>query len=128
MTFFKNIEDWFKKVFKNVPAWNVIALSALNVAAPLIETVLALADPAAAAVVTPIFTAIQADLGTVSQVLATGSTTNLASLLNSVKANLPALLTAAHITDVASVEKANAAVAAITSELEVILAAIPTAA
>jgi hypothetical protein len=126
VTFFESIGSWFKKVFKNVPAWNVIALSALNTVAPIFETVFGLVDPAAAAIVTPIITAIQTDLGTVSQLLASGNTVNLTTLLNAIKANFSTLISEAHISDPESVAKAQAAEATITSELEAILAAIPT--
>ena len=125
MSFFGKIENWFKKLFSHVPAWNVIALSALNVVAPLVETILDLADPAVGAIVTPIFTEIQADLGTLAQTFSAGSTTSVSALLNSILTNLPNLLTAAHITDPASVAKAQAAAATITSELQAILAALP---
>jgi hypothetical protein len=125
VTFFENIGSWFKKVFKSVPAWNVIALSALNAVAPVFETVFALVDPAAATIVTPIITQIQADLGTVSQLLASGQTVNLATLLIAIKTNFATLLQEAHITDAASVAKANAAETTITSELEALISAIP---
>jgi hypothetical protein len=125
MSLFSKIDNWFKKVFKKSTAWNVVALSALNVVAPLIETVLDLADPAAGAAVTPIFTEIQTDLGTVSQLLSSGNTSNLSALLNGIKSNFSALLTEAHITDPASVAKAQAAQATITSELEAIIGNIP---
>ena len=122
---FKSIESWFGKVFKNAPAWNVIALSTLNVVAPLIETVVSLAEPAFAPVVTGIFTQIQTDLGSASALLAAGNANGLTGLLNSIKSDFSTLLTEAHITDPASVAKAQAAEASITSELEAIIAAIP---
>jgi hypothetical protein len=127
MTFFKSIGAWFAKVFKKLPAWNVIALSALNVAAPLLEDVLKLADPAAEALVAPVLTRIQGGLGTVSGLLTGGSTKNLASELAAIKAEFPDLLTAANITDPASVSKANSILAVITAELDEIAAAIPAA-
>jgi hypothetical protein len=123
MTFFKSIGAWFAKVFKKLPAWNVIALSALNVAAPLLEDVLKLADPAAEALVAPVLTRIQGGLGTVTG----GSTKNLVSELAAIKAEFPDLLTAANITDPASVSKANSILAVITAELDEIAAAIPAA-
>lgn len=128
LSFFKKIEGWFATVFKNAPAWNVTALSALNIIAPLVETVVDLADPALGAVMTPIVTQVQAALGTTSQLLAAGNTSGLTGLLNSIQTNFSSLLTEAHITDPASVAKANAAATTLTSEIQAILAAIPAAA
>ena len=42
----EKIGSWFSKVFKHAPAWSVQALAALNVAAPIIEEVILVADPA----------------------------------------------------------------------------------
>jgi len=127
MSFFKNIETWFAKVFEDAPKWNVVALSALNIIAPIFETVFTLVDPAVAGIATPIITQIQTDLGTTSQLLASGNASGLTGLLNSIKANFATLLKEAHITDPASVSKANAAEATITSELEAIISSIPAA-
>lgn len=124
-TEFSKVKTWFAKVFKALPAWNVIAATALNVAAPLVETIVDLANPAAGAILTPILTKIQADFGTVASLLASGNTTNLATFLNAIKTNLPQLLVAAQITDPDSVAKSTAAVTTIASEIDAILAAIP---
>lgn len=125
VTEFEKVKAWFSKVFKKLPAWNVIALSALNTAAPLVETIVDLADPAVGAVITPIVTAIQADFGTVASLVSSANTTNLTTFIAAIKTNLGTLLTEAHITDTTSVAKAEAAFTDITSELEAILAAIP---
>jgi hypothetical protein len=125
VTFFQSIGNWFKKVFKNVPAWNVVALSTLNTVAPLFETVFALVDPGLAAIATPIITEIQTDLGTVSQLLTSANTANLTTLLNAIKANFSTLASEAHITNPTSLAQAQAAEATITSELEAIIAAVP---
>lgn len=124
-TEFSKVKTWFSKVFKTLPAWNVVAATALNVAAPLVETIVDLADPAAGAVLTPVLTKIQADFGTVASLLASGNTTNVSTFLNAIKTNLPQLLAAAQISDPASVAKSTAAVATITSEIDAILAAVP---
>jgi hypothetical protein len=125
ITEFEKIGSWFKSWFKKVPSWNVIALSALGVIAPLVETIVDLADPAAGAVITPIFTAIQSKLGTVASLLSSGSTTNLATTIQSILTDLPTILPLLNIKDAATQEKVTAATTSITSELEAILAAIP---
>ena len=123
LTEVEKIGSWFAKVFKKLPAWNVQALAALNVAAPYVEFVLEEADPAAAIVIDPIITVVQTDLGTVSSLLASGSTVNLATLLSAIKANFSVLLTEGHITNETSVAKADAFLAEVTS----ISALIPAA-
>ena len=104
---FSDVKSWFGKVFKNAPKATAAALSVLNTAAPLFEAVVAVTDPAAAVIIDPIVTVIQADLGTVSQLLANGNITSVGSFLAAIKNNFSTLLTEGHITDTASVAKAN---------------------
>jgi hypothetical protein len=110
---FDDVKDWFGKVFTKAPSWTVAALSSINVVAPEAELVLALVDPAASVIVTPIITEVTADLGTVATMLKNGNITNLGTFLTSIKTNLSGLLTAGHITDPASVTKATGIVDAI---------------
>lgn len=124
VTAFNDVKSWFAKVFKNAPKATAAALAVLNTAAPLLEAVLAVADPAAAVVVDPIITVVQADLGTVSQMLSTGNITGVGSFLSAIKANFSTLLTEGHITDAASVAKANVflgVIQSIASDLSVTL-------
>ncbi len=76
---FSDVKSWFGKVFKNAPKATAAALSVLNTAAPLFEAVVAVTDPAMAVIIDPIVTVIQADLGTLSQLLATGNITSVGS-------------------------------------------------
>lgn len=112
---FDKIKSWFSKVFKNVPSDLVTARAALNTAVPLFEEVVAVADPALAAVIDPIVTEIQTDLGTVAGMLQTGSTSTLSGFLTAIKTNFSTLLSEAKITDAASVAKANSFLAVIDS-------------
>jgi len=109
-----DVEGWFAKVFKNAPKAEVIGLSALNTVAPEAEILLDLLDPAAGAIATPIITEIQADMGTVANLLKAGNTVNIGTFTAAIKSNLSLLLTAGHITDPASVTKATGIVNAIT--------------
>jgi hypothetical protein len=122
---FSDIKAWFTKLFKNVPAWNVIALSTLNTVAPDAELVLSFVDPAAEAIAGPIITEVQADLGTLATLLKNGSTNSLSTFIAAIKANLSSLLTAGHITNPTSVAKATGIVSAINAELDSILASVP---
>ena len=127
VTEFDKIEAWFKSWWKKLPAWNVVAMSALNVAAPLVETILDLVDPAAAGVIEPIITEIQSKFGTAASLISSANTTNLSTTLTSITTQLPTLLSLANITNPASIAKASAAVTTISSEIEAILASIPSA-
>jgi hypothetical protein len=128
VTEFDKIGKWFQSIFKKLPAWNVVALSALNVAAPLIETVVDLADPAAGAILTSVLTTIQAKFGTVASLLGSANVTNLSTTLESIVSDLPQLLSVANISNPESAAKATSAITDIESELQAILAAIPAAA
>lgn len=105
---FDDVKSWFSKVFKNAPKDTAAALSVLNSAAPLFEGVIAIEDPALAAVADPIITEIQADMGTVSSMLKNGNITGIGSFLTAIKTNFSNLLSAGHITDPNSVAKADA--------------------
>lgn len=112
---FDDVKSWFGKVFKNAPKDTAVALSVLNTAAPLFESVVAVEDPALEAAIAPVVTTIQADMGTVSSMLANGQITGIGSFLSAIKSNFSTLLTEAHITDTASVAKANAFLSVIDS-------------
>lgn len=124
VTMYDDVKGWFAKVFKNLPKDEVAALSALNVVAPDAEILLALVDPAAAVIATPIITEVQADLGTIATLLKNGNTVNLGTFLTAVKTNLSALLTAGHITNPTSVTKAQGIVAAIIGVMDSIASEI----
>ena len=104
---FDDVKSWFTKVFKSAPKATAAALSVLNTAAPLFEAVVAVTDPTLAVVVDPIVTVIQADLGTVSSLLANNQITSIGSFLAAIKGNFSTLLSEGHVTDAASVAKAN---------------------
>lgn len=115
MSLFSDVKSWFAKVFKSAPKDTAVALTILNTAAPLFEAAVAITDPALAAVADPIISEIQADLGTVAMMLKSGQVTGIGSFLSAIKANFGTLLTEGHITDPASVAKANAFLSVINS-------------
>lgn len=127
VTVMDDIGAWFKKVFKKAQPWEVTALSAINTVAPEVELLLAFIDPAVAAIATPIITEVQADLGTVANLLKSGNTVNLGTFLAAIKSNLSSLLTAGHITDPASVQKATGIVGEITGVVDSIATQIAPA-
>jgi hypothetical protein len=120
-TVFEDIGAWFKKVFKKLPSAEAQALSTINAVAPEAEIVFSLVDPAAAAIADPIITEIQADLGTVANLLKSGNTVSLGTFLTAIKSNLSTLLTAGHISDPASVTKATGIVSGIVGVIDSLL-------
>jgi len=121
------VEAWFKKVFKNAPQETASALAVVNEIAPEAEILFALVDPAAAAIVNPIATEVQADLAVVAKTLANGGTASVPAFLSSIQANLASLLSAGHIKDPASVTKATGIVAGIQSMVNDVIAAVEPA-
>jgi hypothetical protein len=119
-----DVEAWFKKVFKNAPQETASALAVVNEIAPEAEILFALVDPAAAAIVNPIATEVQADLAVVAKTLANGGTASVPAFLSSIQANLASLLSAGHIKDPASVTKATGIVAGIQSMVNDVIAAV----
>jgi hypothetical protein len=110
-----NVKSWFSKVFKSAPKDTAAVLAVVNCAAPLFEVAIAVIDPALAPVADPIITEIQADLGTVAAMLKAGNITSIGTFLTAIKSNMATLLTEGHITDTASVAKANAFLGVINS-------------
>ncbi len=103
----EDVKGFFAKVFKNAPKDAAVALSVLNSAGPLLEAAITVEDPAVAAVIDPILTVVQADLGTVSSMLANNQISSVGTFLTAIKANFSTLLTEGHITNADSVAKAN---------------------
>ena len=100
-TFFEHVGEWFKEHLGSAASFEKTASTAIGVAEPLLDTLLALAvgEPIAAKV-TAIVNQVKNDLNNTSALLAgaeaTGGVT-LTSLLGSVQTNLGTLLTDADI-------------------------------
>lgn len=125
-SFFTSIEGWFVKTLKNAPAWNVTALSTINRLAPEAEMILSLVDSKDAAVVNPIINEVQADMGTLADLLKSGNTANVTSFAGAIQSNLKTLLTDGHISNPDSVAKATGIVEAINSALQSMLSGLPS--
>jgi len=99
--------------------------------APLVNTVVVLADPAIAPTVAKVISTVQADLALVSTVVqgatpAPGSSaaTTATTALNSVKTNLSELLTDSGVKNSANFSKISAAVNLIIAEVEAVLSGL----
>jgi hypothetical protein len=125
MSFFKDIEAIFKKVFGSTN-WEQTAETTITVAAPMLETIVALAagGPAAAAV-TGVVKQVQNDLAATTMLLrsASGPTVKqkISNLITGINANLQTLLADADVKNSAKAAEITAAVNGISGELQAIL-------
>lgn len=132
-SFFHKVEAALKKIFGST-TWEKSVSSTLTYVGPLLELLVGLAAGGpAAALVTGIVNTTQADLGTVAAVVngatATPAASELAaatSALNSIKANLPQLLTASEVKNSTKATEITATATTIIGEIEAIMENIPT--
>jgi hypothetical protein len=133
--FWNKVESAFKKLFGSTN-WEKTASAVITYVAPLLELLVGLAAGGPAeTLVAGIVNTVQADLATVAAVVngatATPPANELAAVtnaLNSVKANLPALLTAVEVKNSAKSTEIASTANTIIGEVEAILANMPTAA
>lgn len=133
-SFFSKVASWFKRLFKAAPQAEHIALATITYVAPIVEGILALVDPPAAAIVTPIITVVERDLSTVAATIqdgmpAAGSSAEQAveSALNAIKSNIGGLLQVAEVKNSAKITEITTAVNTITGEVDAILGSLGTA-
>jgi hypothetical protein len=129
MSFFTKVEAEFKELFTKAPTWEATAATTLKYVAPLVETLLAFVDPAAAVIVDPLITKLQGAMATASVLLrAAGPTPTLQSSLTAITTNLAAIEAAAQIKDPATQAKFTAAVTTIGAEISAIISSVPATA
>lgn len=138
MAFFTSLESWFKRLFTEakttLPVWVTMAKSTLLFIAPLAETVTTLVAPEVAPAEAVVINAVQVGLSALGATLDgitaapdASVTTQLTSILNSVKANLQSLLSTAQVKNPDSVAKITSITNLIINELDAILGAIAPA-
>jgi hypothetical protein len=122
--FFAKLAADFERIFGKAPSFIHFTLALVTYAAPILEGILAVADPAVAALVTPIITRIQTGLATAYSLAneGTASGATLSTTLAAFVADLSTLESVAGIKDVAT----QAKVETILSEAQAIVALIPT--
>lgn len=122
--FFKTIADDFEKLFKKTPTEIHFALALVTYATPFVEGVLTVVDPAAEVLVAPIITRLETGLTTIYSLANQGasSSATLATTLAAFQSDLSTLESVAGIKDAAT----QAKIATITSEVQAIIALIPS--
>ena len=125
-TDFQDIENLFKKLFKNEPSWAQVASADIAYVAPIIETILALFGQGAIdATVTATVAVIQTDLVLATKFIqALDSSKNLTDVLEALKANFLGLLQLAAIKNSDKVSTITAYVNGVVAEIEAIIAAV----
>lgn len=130
-SFFESVGEEFKKLFGKVPTLSQTIRSVVSYVAPLVETGIALADPALEPVVADVVSTVQADLATVSATAGqvnvapgTAAATTISTALSAINSNLSGLLEVAEVKNSAEITKIKAAVTAITGEIGAVLASL----
>ena len=133
-SFFHKAEAVFKRLFGSA-TWEKTVSSTLTYVAPLLELLVGLAAGGPAeTLVTGIVNTTQSDLATVAAVV-TGATATppanemaaVTNALNSIKANLPQLLTAVEVKNSTKSTEITATASTIIGEVEAIFSNIPGA-
>jgi hypothetical protein len=133
-TFFHKAEAAMKKMFGST-TWEKTVTSTLTYVGPLLELLVGLAAGGPAEnLVTGIVNTTETDLGTLAAVVhgatATPSTSELVAVtnaLNSIKSNLPQLLTAVEVKNSTKSTEITATATTIIGEVDAMLANIPCA-
>jgi hypothetical protein len=128
ITWAEKVGSFFKKLFKEVPKVEHVALSVLNYAAPAITVILGLVDPPAAALITPILNTVKMDMATVGAVFQDGTPVAgskpaqiVESALNSIKTNLAGILELAEVKNSAKVTQIEMEVNGLIAEFDALL-------
>lgn len=134
-SFFEKVGAELEKLFGGTASIEQRIQSVITYVAPLVNTIVTLADPAVAPIVAKIIATVQADLAAVSTVVqegtaAAGSTgaQTATTALNSIKANLGTLLTDSGVKNAANFAKISAAANLIIGEIEAVLSELTTGA
>ena len=125
LSFFAKVKAELKKLFTHAPGWEASAAATLTYVAPMVETVVALVDPAVAPVVNGLIAKAQSAMAAAAVVVKdAGPTPTLITYLSAVKNDLALVESAAGVKDPVAAAKLTALVGTITGEIEAILAEI----
>jgi hypothetical protein len=124
MSFLKTLETDFEKLFKKTPTEIHLALAVITYAAPIVEGIEDVVDPAALAITQPIIVRIETGLATAYSLAneGTASGATLGTTLSAVASDLGSLESVAGIKDAATQAKINSVV----SEAQAVVALLPT--
>jgi hypothetical protein len=127
MSFFSSAKAWLTKFFDKAPSWEQAAAVSLNLAAPLLGTVVGLtAGTGAEGEAESVITKVQTDMATLSVAIQHGQVTpSLSGVLDDIKENLGGLLQVAEIKNSTKVGEITSVTNTIINEIEAIAAEFP---
>jgi hypothetical protein len=127
MTFFVRFKAWFKKFFGTEAAWSKVALTTITVAAPLIEMLLSVIDPAIEPAVANIIDKVKTDLTTAATLIEAGEANpTLSGVLSDIQMNLGGVLAALQVKDPATVAKITTITNTVIAEIQAVAAELPS--
>ena len=125
LSFFARVKAELRKLFVHVPGWEASAAATLTYLAPVVETVVTLADPAAAPLVNGIIEKVKSAMAAAAVVIkSAGPTPTLVTYLNAINDDIAQVVSAAQVKDPETAQKLNAIVGTITGEINAIVAEI----
>ena len=131
-SFFEKIGSDFESLFKHAPTWQQSANGIITVVAPLALTIISLVDPVLEPEASAIIQRIQAGLAVIKTVAsdataAVGSTAvqSVQTAITGINSDMSQLLSTMQVKDPATVAKVTAAANTITTEMSMLLNALP---
>ncbi len=125
-SFFSKVKAELKRLFLHGPGWEASAAATLTYVAPLVETIVALADPEAAPLVTSLIQKVQSAMAAAAVVVKNaGPAPTLVTYLHAINNDLAQVEAVAQIKDAGIAQKLATTVATITTEVNAILLAVP---
>lgn len=122
VSFFARVKLELKKLFTHAPGWEASAAATLTYVAPLVETIVTLAEPAAAPAVNALIAKVQSAMAAAAVVIKdAGPTPTLTTYLLAVKNDIAQVEQAAGVKDPATEAKLSALLGTITGEIVAIL-------
>ena len=123
LSFYARVKAELQKLFTHAPGWEASAAATLTYVAPLVETVVGLADPTAAPIVNGVIAKVQSAMAAAAVVIKdAGPTPTLVTYLKAVNSDLAEVASAAGIKDAATAAKLTGLLGTITGEVNAILA------
>ncbi len=123
MSFFSTLKADIEKMWKKAPAIEVAMASAVNDLVPVVEELDLIIDPALAPELNPILDKIKTGLSALKTTIeGAGAKPNVVSIVDSVNANLGALLTTAQVSNPALVAKIQEVAAIVTPAINEVAA------
>lgn len=122
LSFFMRVKAELKHLFVHAPGWEASAAATLTYVAPMVEAIVAVADPAAAPLLTTVIQHMQSAMAAAAVVIKdAGPTPTLVTYLKAILGDVAQLESAAQIQDPAILAKVRTLASTISEEVAAIL-------